>query len=677
MCPLISPPFSALRPVTEILHGVTITDPYRWLEKQDSPGTRAWIAEQTRYARTYIDSIPGRERIRERVRQLLDVETCDSFLKTGPRYFFRKRLPGQEQPCIYLRDGAEGEDQLLVDPSARGVGPYTAVKPIQVSPDGKLLLFEVKRGGERSGTFEILDMPSRKILPDALPHGCLRGFAFAPDSGSFYYSLEATAAKKPFYRAAFKHVLGTDRTSDREIFCAGEDEKLRLVLVSGGRTLGFLIYRFAAKTYTSFYLWGMGSSRQAIPIVRDADYRFSPRILPGRILAVIDQEALNRRIVDVQPRKDQNPIYFDLVSEADAMIHAWTLTASYVAVSYVRGSRSEIAIFDQFGRSLGEIPCAGGCTVRVAAASSDDDDLLVERESFTEPIELVRYVHRNGATYTWAKRNVPFEAAPYTQTRECFPSRDGTNIPMFLAGRTDVLAGGCHPTIMTAYGGHGVCMTPQFSVLVAFLLERGCLFALPNIRGGSEFGASWHRAAVRHNRQTAYDDFLSAVDCLVTTGRTSPDKLGIFGGSNSGLLVAVALTQRPCLFRAALCIAPILDMLRYHLFDKAHIWIDEYGSPDDSEDFAVLRRYSPYHQVQDGTPYPATLIVSGDADGTCNPSHARKMTARLQAATASGRPVLIDYNEFRGHAPVLHLSARVDGLTDRLAFLCEQLQIPV
>lgn len=219
-------------------------------------------------------------------------------------------------------------------------------------------------------------------------------------------------------------------------------------------------------------------------------------------------------------------------------------------------------------------------------------------------------------------------------------------------------------------------MTPQFSVFVSFLVERGCLFALPNIRGGSEFGEPWHDAAKRRNRQVAYDDFLAAAEWLIRTGRTSPEKLAIFGGSNSGLLVGAAMTQRPELFRAVVCMVPILDMLRYHLFDNAHFWKEEFGTAEDRDDFAALLRYSPYHRIEKESAYPATLIVSGDADRTCNPLHARKMTARLQAANASGRPILLDYSPFRGHSPVLPLSHRVAALTDRMAFLCDQLGIP-
>jgi prolyl oligopeptidase len=248
---------------------------------------------------------------------------------------------------------------------------------------------------------------------------------------------------------------------------------------------------------------------------------------------------------------------------------------------------------------------------------------------------------------------------------------------MFLVGKKDVLAGGVHPAVITSYGGFGVSMTPQFSVFVAYLIERGCLFALPNIRGGSEFGPAWHEQAKRRNRQVACDDFLCAAEWLIQTKRTTRERLAIFGGSNSGLLVGAAMTERPDLFRAVVCLAPLLDMLRYHLFDSASLWREEFGTADDPADFPALAAYSPYHRVRPGVAYPATMIVSGDADGNCNPLHARKMTARLQAANTSGYPVILDYSRFRGHSPVLPLGDRIEALTDRMAFLCEQLQLTV
>ncbi len=672
------PPSSPVEPVTEVLHGVPVTDPYRWLEDQESPRTREWISAQTRYARSYLDSIPGRERIRERIRELLDVETCDSIQKIGQKYFFRRRIPGQEQPCVFVRDSWEGEDRLLIDPAERGAGEHTAVKPLCVSPDGRLLLYEVKEGGERTGIFEVLDIKNRAALPDTLGRGYLRGFAFAPDSRSFYYVHESIANPKTRGHAAYQHVLGTHFDSDREIFAAGEVAGLRLVLVPGQDRLGILLYRFRDRTYTTFYVWNLNPEIPPILVIENASYRFAPVLLErDRILAVTDHEAPNSRIVELRRDKDQVPEFVDVVPTGDVPIQNVAVTDSRVLVSYTRNTQTQIAVFDRAGRRLGELPVDKADTVRFVGSTPNEDELFLERESFTKPVQIDCFSSRSGGARVWTERRVPFRSDEFSHTQVWFTSKDGTQIPMFLVGYRDVLEGGRHPTIMTSYGGYGVCMTPQFSVFVAFLMERGCLFALPNIRGGSEFGIEWHKAAKRRNRHVAVDDFLCAAEWLVEKGRTTPRQLAIFGGSNSGLLVGAAMTQRPDLFCAVVCMVPMLDMLRYHLFDNAHVWKEEFGTADDPDDFAALLEYSPYHQVREGVSYPATMIVSGDLDQNCNPLHARKMTARLQAANASCHPIFLDYSPHRGHAPVLPLTQRIEALTDRMVFLCDQLRITV
>lgn len=672
------PPYSPVEAVTEVLHGVPVTDPYRWLEDQESPRTREWLSAQTRYARSYLDSIPDREQIRERIRQLLDVETYDSLQKVGTRYFFRKRVAGQEQPCICLRDGRDGSDKVLVDPALRETGPHAAVKPLRISLDGRLLLYEVKQGGERTGNFELLDIEKRETLPDVLPRGYLRGFAFAPDSQAFYYVHEALEAKQSNHRAAYKHILGTSFADDKEVFFAGDEDKVRLHIVPGAECLGFLVVRFEESTLTDFYLWSFGDTEDPEPVIRNAAYMFGPLLLKdGRILAITDREAPNFRVVEIRRRIGLEPEFIDVVPCGDQPIQNWTVSGDRVFISYLRELQTEIDIVDLSGNALGHVPVNKWDTVRLLGSSEDGEELFLEQESFTKPVRICSYLPAKSEETVWAERRIPFDSQCFRHTQVWFPAKDGTQIPMFLVGRQEILEGGAHPTIMTSYGGYGVPMTPQFSVFVAFLIERGCLFALPNIRGGSEFGAEWHNAAKRRNRQVAFDDVIAAGEWLIEAGRTEPKKLAIFGGSNSGLLVGVAMTQRPDLFRAVLCMAPILDMLRYHLFDNAHVWKDEFGTAEDPVDLAALLSYSPYRNVRDGTAYPATMIVSGDSDQNCNPLHARKMTARLQAANVSSCPIFLDYTRHRGHSPVLPLSERIEALTDRMAFLCDQLQLTV
>jgi prolyl oligopeptidase len=671
------PPYSRVEPVTDVLHGVPVVDPYRWLEDQDSQETRAWLAEQSCYARSYLDAIPGRAVIRERIRQFLDVETYDCIQAVGDRYVFRKRLRGQEQPGIYLREGDDGKDGLLLDPANRGTGNYTALCPLQISGDGRLLLYEVKQGGERAGTFELFDIETRRTLPDVLPRGFLRGFAFAPDGRSFYYAHEAIGSKAPGARAVYHHILGEGFADDKQVFSVGENSELQLQIAPGEEELGFLVYRVADQIRTDFYLWQLNGNDRPQQLIENAAYRFVPRLQSGRVLALTDRDTPTCRIVEVRGQSGHEPEFFDIVPACEAPIRNWIVTQNVIYVSYASGTTTQIRVFDLSGKSLGCIPSRRHSTIRMVGAAMSTDELFFEQESFTEPIQVYRYLPQSGAVKLWAQRSTPFDPERFGHLQVSYPAKDGTPVPMFLVGLRENLEGGQHPVIMTSYGGYGVPMTPQFSVFVAFLMEQGCLFALPNIRGGSEFGVEWHKSAKRRNRHVAFDDFLAAAEWLIGTGRTEPQELAIFGGSNAGLLVGAAITQRPELFRAAVCMVPILDMLRYHLFDNARMWKDEFGSSDDPADFAALADYSPYHRVRDGVAYPAIMFVSGDADQNCNPMHARKMVARLQAATVSRSPIVLDYSVARGHAPVLPLSTRIDALTDRMAFLCDQLGLSV
>jgi prolyl oligopeptidase len=335
-----------------------------------------------------------------------------------------------------------------------------------------------------------------------------------------------------------------------------------------------------------------------------------------------------------------------------------------------------LTVYSPSGELLGTFDLPGDGTGRLVGAARDATSAWYSFESFTDPPRLVRRDVKTGEDFVWWRREIPGGLPRFAWKRVSYRSKDACEIPMYLAGRPDVLESTSPvPTIITGYGGGGVPMRPEFGVLTSIMMERGCLFALPNVRGGGEFGPAWHEAARRRKRQTAIDDYVAAVEYLIAAGHSRPPRIASFGGCNGGLLVGAAAMQRPDLFRAVLCIAPLLDMLRYHRFQRAIQWVNEYGTSEDADDFAALQRYSPYNRVVDGTHYPAFMMITGDSDDRVDPMHARKMTARLQEATTSGLPVILDYSPHRGHKPVLPLGERVEALTARLAFLCEHLGV--
>jgi prolyl oligopeptidase len=670
---LTQPPITRVDPITEAIHGVSVVDPYRWLEDGDSRDTREWIEQQSAFARGYLDGISGRNQIERRIREFLEIETCDSVLVAGGHYVFRKRLPREEQPCIYARKGPDGPDRLLINPADRGAGKYIAVNPLAISPDGNILAYEVKEGGERTSSLEFVDLETGNRLPESLPRGYLRAFAFGPDSRTFYYSVEPVDHSEPFSHVVYQHEIGHYLNEDQIVFNAGNANTLRIGLMSGPTYQLIFVQRILDRIVIDCYLRTYTSNAPARHILQNIDYVFAPQFIGDRILALTNLDAPNLRVVELRLHPNGSHDLVELVPSRPALIQQWLGLREYMVVSYLEGTSFKVCVFDPFGKPLGEIPIPEDSTIRLLPCFGDADEFMFTCESFFESQSIHRYSVTGGQQSTWSKPGISLDRSIYGQRQIWYCSKDGTRIPMFLVGRHDLLEAKHNPVILTSYGGFQTSMTPQLSVFVAFLMEKGCLFALPNIRGGGEFGAEWHVAAQRHNRQTAFDDFLSASQSLTDKGVAAPDKIAIFGGSNSGLLVGAAMTQAPSLFRAVVCIAPLLDMVRYHLFNGAAKWKEEFGTAESPDDFAALWRYSPYHRILDNVSYPAVMMISGDADQKCHPLHARKMIARLQAANTSAHPIILDYSKHRGHVPVLPLSIRVGALTDRMAFLCDQL----
>lgn len=674
---LSRPPASRTEPIVDTIHGVPVPDPYRWLEDSDSPETRDWLEQQNAYAREYLENIPDRQHIERRVREFLEVETHDSLVGLGHRYVFRKRLPSEEQSCIYVRDGIDGVDRLVVHPPDTSAGKYTSVKPLAISEDGQTLAYEVKEGGEQSSRVELVSLATGHLLPDSLPHGYLRAFAFAPDSLSFYYSVEPVNQSERFAHVLRQHRLGEPPEQDRTIFDAGTASNKRIGLISGPKSQLIFVQQTLDHSVIDCYVRSHDSTAAPKLVLKEIAFMFSPQYAKDRILALTNLDAPNLRIVELCFDASGKHEFVELVPSQGVMVHQWAVLREHIVVSYLDGTSFKICIFDLFGRSLGEVPLADGLTPRLILGCRETDDILIECESFFTSPAIYSYSIPRKEQSVWSKEATALDRGTYQHRQIWFSSKDGTRIPMFLVGRRDILESGHHPVILTSYGGFQTSMTPQFSIFVAFLLEKGCVFALPNIRGGIEFGPEWHLAAQRRNRQKAFDDFLAATQWLIDSGTAAPDKIAIFGGSNSGLLVAAAMTQAPSRFRAVVCMAPLLDMVRYHLFNGASKWKDEFGTAESPGDFDVLWSYSPYHRIQDNVVYPAVMMISGDADQKCHPLHARKMIARLQAASGSPFPIILDYSKYRGHSPVLPLSVRIGALTDRMAFLCDQLRLEV
>jgi len=669
------PPETPVEPVTEVLHGVSVTDPYRWLEDQNSPRTRKWLEAQTAYARSYLDVLRGKDRLRKRISELLDTEVISEPWKVGDRYFFAKRSRGEEQPTLMMREAGSAFDLPLVSPTETGDGTRTAIGILGISHDGKLLAYSVRQGGVDAYSVGFLDVEQRRIMTDRLPYGYCLGLVFCPNGEGIYYShvTPETACWKR--RSVRLHKFGTNPECDIEVFSMGKKQRFHFRLTSAvhGRSLGYVVVSSDDPPRTDVYLHDLTENRSPQLIVEGVEGCFLPMFMGNQLLVLTDRKAPNFRVIAIDPAKPEENNWSELVPECGRQIHDCAVVGDSVFVVYVEKCSTRVEIYDRAGQRRGALPCPDMGTVRLIPCQPESDKLFYQVTSYARPPEIWAYHEPTGTAEAWAKSQVPFDPSSFEVRHTVYPSKDGTEIPISLMWKKGIRLAGA--AFLTGYGGFGVSITPQFAVYATILMEHGLLFAVANLRGGAEFGHEWHLAGKRHNRQNAIDDFISAAEWLLANKHAACGKLAIGGGSNAGLLVAAAMTQRPDLFRAVLCQGPLLDMLRYHKFDMADLWISEFGSADVSEDFPYLNAYSPYHRVKSETAYPAVMLISGDCDSRCNPMHSRKMAARLQAESSSPHPILLDYRPNWGHAAVQPLTSRIDALTDRLAFLLNEVGI--
>ena len=663
--PLSTPSF---RPVEDVYHGVRVCDPYRWLEDRSLPETKRWIEEQKVRCKAYFSACETFDTLRNRVKDFLDVEAVDQPARLGSLCFYRRRNRNQEQAHIYVRDDAAGGERLLVDPSCQG--SFTSVGIHRISDDGSLLAYEVKYGGGDTKEIRIVDTRNRRVLPDTIERGYSRGFAFASANDGFYYCQESRVHCED-HSVRFHSFLRA--SADQVVFRRARVPGSRLVLIADAVHLGAIwIHGPGSNPVCDFFVAPRDRDRDWRLVFRDKALPYSPLLSLGRIFVLSYEAAPNGKLIELTLDGQE---LRTVVPESKMPLRQIAIAGDMFFVSYFMNGISSMHSWNMKGEDTGEIDLPFDGTIRISHQPGPPaGSFFYTHESFAEPPSIYEYLVGEDRSFTFHECARSMEAGCELRGFS-FVAKDGTEIPITLVAKAG--AGYDQPqfAIMTSYGGFGVPMTPQYSVLATIMMERGAVLAIPHIRGGGEFGKSWHDAGRTRNRQTAINDFIAAAEWLCGEGITVPAKLAIFGGSNSGLLVGAAVTQRPDLFRAVLCIAPLLDMLRYECFDQATKWQTEYGSVENEDDFHALYAYSPYHHVRESVDYPATLFVSGDNDDRCNPAHVRKMAARLQDRPSQSNPVLVDYSVERGHSPVLPLSVRIDALARRLVFLCAELGI--
>jgi prolyl oligopeptidase len=667
-----APPKTEIDNVTETIHGVTITDPYRWLEDQNSPETRAWINAQNEYTNSMLSGFAGREKIHQRLEQLMKIDVIDAPFERGGRYFIRKRKADQNQFVIYARNGLNGKDEVLIDGNTLSSDQTSSASIMDVTQNGKYMAYGIRQGGEDEVAVSIMNVDTRKNFPDRLPRARYFGLSLKPDASGFYYTTFGKEGPRVYY-----HVMGTKPAGDRKIFGDGYGPETIIGsnLSDDGRYLLIVVNFGSAADKSEVWVEDLESGGSLTPIVKDIPARFSPEIAGDTMFMHTNWNAENGKVLAVDLKKPARENWREVVPQSQFPIESVSAAGRKLFVNYLENVSTTIKVFDPSGKPVREVKLPGIGTASGMSGEWIKDEAFYTFSSYAQPTIIYRYQISTGKQEEWARTNVPIASDQIEVKQVWYESKDKTRVPMFLVHKKGLKLDGARPTLLTAYGGFNVSLTPGFSAIAAFWAEMGGVFAQPNLRGGGEFGEKWHKAGMFGNKQNVFDDFTGAAEWLIKNNYTNASKLAIRGGSNGGLLVGAAMTQRPELFQAVVCRVPLLDMIRYQDFLVARFWVPEYGSSEDAEQFKYIYEYSPYHHVKKGARYPAVFFTTGDGDTRVAPLHARKMTALMQASTGSDRPILLHYDTKAGHSGGLPVTKQIDDSTAELSFLFWQLGI--
>ncbi|HXI02808.1 MAG TPA: prolyl oligopeptidase family serine peptidase, partial [Candidatus Saccharimonadales bacterium] len=663
------PPETRREPVTDHIHGVDIVDDYRWLEDGKSPETRAWIDAQEKYAHQVLDGLPGQDGIRTRMEQLLRIDRIWAPVVRGGRYFYWKQAADADLSSLYMREGPDGEEVTLLDPDTLSEDHRTGVSLESISSDGKLLAYGVRLGGQDEVEVHVLDVDSRSDLPDVLPRGLYTSMDFTADGATLYYG----ARDRKTGGRVMRHVLGTDVSGDTLVFGGdrGPEQWIAPSISEDGRYLLVSVQHGWANG--EVFVQDLERGGPILPVAKNVKASFTPAIAGDTLVMMTDWDAPNRRIISFDLTDPALERWKEIVPEGPDTLTGFSLAGGRLFLHYLHDVSSKILIRSLDGKDLGTLELPGLGTAGPPTGSWKSDEAFYSFASWTTPRTIYRYQISTRASTVWAKDETPVDPDLFEVKQIWYRSKDDTRVPMFLVERRGLQLDGNRPVLLYGYGGFDVSMTPRFVPTAVWWAEHNGVYAVANIRGGGEFGEKWHHAGMLGNKQNVFDDFIAAAEALTQEGWTRPSRLAIQGGSNGGLLMGAVLTQRPDLFQAVLCQHPDLDMIRYNVFEGNNPpALLEYGDASDPEQFEFLRAYSPYQAVKKGVKYPAVLITSGDADTRVPPLQARKMTAVLQWATASDRPILLLYDTKAGHAGSRPLPMVIDDLTLEISFLAWQ-----
>ncbi len=676
------PPPTAVTPVTDDYHGIRVADPYRWLEDPDAAATAAWVRSQNEVTFDYLRRLPDREPIRQRLTELLDYERYSVPTSRSGRLFFFRNDGLQNQSPLYVQEAPEDSARLVLDPNLLSPDGTVALSVTVPSRDGRLLLYGTSASGSDWMEFRVRDVATARDLPDHLGWIKFSDGAWTRDGQGFFYGrypepgpgeslVGANRDMKLYY-----HRLGTTQDADLLVYQRPDQPEwgFGAVVTEDGRYLVITVSQ-GTDTRTRVYLSDLGDpaapdvAAPVRPLLDQFDAAYHVLGNDGSVFYFqTTRDAPRWRIVAVDAANPSSSAWREVVPQAAAVLQGAALFGQTLVASYLQDAHSRLLRYGLDGRALGEIALPGLGSVAGPSGERSDPRIFYAFTSYLFPTTILHYDVNTGASGVFKAPRVKFDPGLY-ETRQLFStSKDGTRVPVFVTHRQGLLLDGRNHTLLYAYGGFDISLTPAFSATLIPWLERGGVYAVANLRGGGEYGEEWHEAGMFENKQNVFDDFIGVAEYLIREGYTTPSRLAIEGGSNGGLLVGAAMTQRPELFGVALPAVGVMDMLRFHKFTIGWAWVSEYGSADSPSQFRVLQAYSPLHNLKPGTDYPATLITTADHDDRVVPAHSFKFAAALQAATAWKRPAYIRIETKAGHGAGKPISKIIEEQADIYAF---------
>ncbi len=662
--------------------GVKVADPYRWLEDDNSAGTKAWVEAENKVTFGYLEKIPERKSIRDRLTRLWNYERYGIPFKEGGHYFFTKNDGLQNQNVLYTVDSLETKPRVLLDPNKLTPDGTAALSGYAISEDGRLMAYGIGRAGSDWQEWKVRDVRTAQDLNDEIKWVKFSGASWNKDSKGFFYS--RYDEPKPgeqlkgvnYFQKLYFHRLGTPQADDKLIYERPDHKDWGFggEVTDDGR---YLIIHISQGTDTRnriFYRDLKAPESKVVELLNefDAEYSFIDNDGP-RFWFRTDLKAPRGRVVQIDITKPEHSNWKELIPQAaETLLSAHMLNDQFVA-NYLKDAHSQIKVFSRDGRALRELELPGIGSVSGFTGKRKETETFYSFTGFTTPATIYRHDLKTGASAIFRRPQVECDSAHFETTQVFCRSKDGTRVPMFITQRKGIKLDGSNPTLLYGYGGFNISITPAFSVSHLVWLEMGGVYAVANLRGGGEYGEDWHQGGMKLKKQNVFDDFIATAEWLITSKYTSPPKLAIEGRSNGGLLVGACLTQRPDLFGATLPGVGVMDMLRFHKFTIGWAWTSDYGSADNADEFKALYQYSPLHALKPGVKYPATLATTADHDDRVVPAHSFKFAARLQECQAGEKPALIRIETRAGHGAGKPTTKQIEESADELAFLVHEL----